>query len=149
MKIFISDHVWSSLTNRKMCGIEPGPNWDWMKIFLRMVFKQLFFSSLLFSSLQGNTRFIAILKKIFIGKKIILGMRVFYLTESRWPNEYDRNWWTWPKNWKLQTLTWWIWPKWYIHPVMFVVVVIFIIFLVFGLLWLCKYFVYLLLQNTP
>ena len=30
--------------------------------------------------------------------------RVIHLTESRWPNEYDRNRWTWPKNWQQQTL---------------------------------------------
>ena len=37
--------------------------------------------------------------------------RVIHLTESRWPNEYDQNWWTWPKSWQGQTLTWWSWPK--------------------------------------
>ena len=32
-------------------------------------------------------------------------MRVIHLTESRWPNEYDRNQWTWRKNWQGRTLT--------------------------------------------
>ena len=28
-----------------------------------------------------------------------------HLTKSRWPNEYDRNRWTWPKSWQWRTLT--------------------------------------------
>ena len=38
-------------------------------------------------------------------------MRETYMTESRWPNEYYQNLWTWPKNSQRQTLTWWTWPK--------------------------------------
>ena len=38
---------------------------------------------------------------ILIWKKL----RVIHLTESRWRNEYDQNWWTWPKNCQLRTLT--------------------------------------------
>ena len=34
---------------------------------------------------------------------ILLRKRVIHLTESRWPNEYDQNRWTWPKNWQ-----WWM-----------------------------------------
>ena len=35
----------------------------------------------------------------------VLFRRVIHLTKSRWPNEYDRNLWTWPKNWQQHTLT--------------------------------------------
>ena len=36
---------------------------------------------------------------------IQLSKRAIHLTKSRWPNEYDQNCWTWPKNWQQQTLT--------------------------------------------
>ena len=54
--------------------------------------------------------------------------RLVYLTETRWPNEYDQNRWIWSKNTHRRTLTFeldrnfttmtninvWIWPKIYI-----------------------------------
>ena len=36
---------------------------------------------------------------------LICMSRVIHLTESRWLNEFDRNWWTWPKNWQRWRLT--------------------------------------------
>ena len=78
------------------------------------------------------------LLKIFLSSNYfpLIRLRVIHLTESRWPNDYDRNRWIWLNSWQRQTLTFEHDRKCnrvfgHIHPFMFVVLVIFIIFPIF------------------
>ena len=86
------------------------------------------FRPIIWDHLVTNDQFWSLIKNMHNKQYGEYFERLVYLTETRWPNEYDQNWWIWPKNAHRQTLTFkldrnfttttnnnvWIWPKIYI-----------------------------------